>query len=135
MDIVYIFHILLIPSFLHKTFVIESPSLYLYHASLLNSKNPFSIYQHFRYFRINDQHPQTYIIVCLNLYSNPFLKWQAHLKHFRHLKVALSHYINISSLEMDYYIIGTNMVRPNPDVHLQFGDFADMGQIWIEFPR
>ena len=30
MDIAYIFHILLIPSFLHKTFATESPSLYLF---------------------------------------------------------------------------------------------------------
>jgi hypothetical protein len=63
MDILYIFHILLIPSFLHKTFAIESPSLYLfhillYHASLLNSKTPFYL---LAFFRVKDQHPQSYL--------------------------------------------------------------------------
>jgi len=94
-----------------QTFVIKSPSLYLFltypfrSCFTINTKKPFFyLLAFFRYFRVKDQHPQTYRIEHSNLYLNTFLKWQVHLKHFRCLRTALSHYINISSLEMDYYI-------------------------------
>jgi hypothetical protein len=111
MDIVYIFHILLIPSFLHNLCYKVSITLLIFlhilldHTSLLNCKKKHFLFTIiFSYCRVMDQHPQTYRIEHLNLYLNTFLKWQACLKFFRCLRTVLSHYINISSLEMDYYI-------------------------------
>jgi hypothetical protein len=74
------------------------------HFTITLQKTPFLFTSIFSYCRVKDQHPQTYRIARSNLYLNTFLKWQAHLKCFRHLRMVLSHYINISSLKMDYYI-------------------------------
>src|SRR5882762_9489726 len=96
------------PTIPTQTFVIKSPSLYSYpfrsRFTIKHQKTLFLFTSIFSYCRVKDQHPQTYRIERSNFYLNTFLKWQAHLKCFRHLRMVLSHYINISSLETDYYI-------------------------------
>ena len=39
-----------------------------------------------------------------NLYSNTFLKWQARLRRFKHLKTVLNYYINFGLSSMSSYI-------------------------------
>jgi len=109
-DIVYTSHILLIHSLLQEP-LIKSLSLYLLLNISFNTvfhhlkpKNSFLYLLHFSYIRVKDQHSQTCRVERLNLYSNTFLKWQAHLKCFRHLKTVLNHYINFSLSRTSCYI-------------------------------
>jgi hypothetical protein len=92
---------LVIQSLHHSTYFLTYPFILRFTIKL---QRPVFYLLHFSYFRVKDQHPQTYRIECSNLYSNTFLKWQAQSRGFRHLKTVLNHYINISSLRTDYYI-------------------------------
>ena len=95
-----------------RTFDIESRyhSTYFLNISFntafhhLKHKNSFLYLLHFSYIRVTDQHSQTCRVECSNLYSNTFLKWQAHLKHFRCLKTVLNHYINFGLSRTSCYI-------------------------------
>src|SRR5882724_6457809 len=124
MDIVYTTHILLIHFITTITFDIESlyHSTYLFNISfkycILPFKNPkllsyllCSIYYIFCYIRVKGQHSRTCRVERSNLYSNTFLKWQARLKCFRHLKTVLNHYINFGLSSTSCYIpINWNIV-------------------------
>ena len=71
-------------------------TFYLLKTQKLLSYLPYSIYYIFCYIRVKGQHSRTCRVERSNLYSNTFLKWQACLKCFRHLKTVLNHYINFS---------------------------------------
>jgi len=101
----------------------ESLSLYLllnisFTNHILPFKNPktpflFTLLYllHFCYIRVKGQHSWTCRVEHSNLYSNTFLKWQMHLRHFRHLKTVLNHYINFSLSSTNCYIpINWNIV-------------------------
>ena len=103
-----------IESLYYSTYFLTYPlqtTFYLLKTQKLLSYLLCSIYYIFASIRVKGQHSRTCRVEHLNLYSNTFLKWQTHLKCFRHLKTALNHYINFGLSSMSCYIpINWNIV-------------------------
>jgi hypothetical protein len=96
-----------IESLYHSTYFLNisfNTAFYLLKTQKLLSHLLCSIYYIFCYIRVKGQHSRTCRVECSNLYLNTFLKWQARLKCFRHLKTVLNHYINFGLFSTSCYI-------------------------------